>query len=165
MRFSSGGAALFLGVLVASGCGGSSPSGPTVGPRQAAITLTASPNPIVGGPCGGCGAGSADREALTGLTIRETAGVGGTVVAIAMSLRDAGTAALIASGEFDAAAVGTLAGSSRIPAGGGLVVPSVGVHYPRDQRGRSGTLTFTVRMTDDRGNEVLQELAVPVSAT
>lgn len=165
MRLSSGRAALLLGVVVASACGGGSPSGPTGGPTQAVITLTASPNPIVGAPCGGCGAGSLDREAVTGLTIRETAGVGGTVVGIAMSLRDAGTDAVIASGEFDTAAVAALAGSSRVPAGGALVVPSVGVHYPRNRGGRSGTLTFTVRMTDDRGNEVSQELAVPVSAT
>lgn len=165
MKLSSVRTTLFLGTLLAAGCGGGSPSGPTGAPAPAALTLTANPNPIAGGACRGCGPTSTDREAVTGLTIRETAGVGGTVTAIAMSLRDAGTNSVIASGEFDGAAVVALAGSSHVPAGGTLVVPSVGVHYPRDQAGRSATLTYTVRVTDDRGNTVSRDLAVPVSAT
>jgi hypothetical protein len=39
------------------------------------------------------------------------------------------------------------------------------VHYPREQGGRSATLTYTVRITDERGNQVSRDLAVPVSAT
>lgn len=165
MKLSKVRTTLLLGTLLAAGCGGGSPSGPTPAPSEAAITLAANPNPIVGGACRGCGSTGTDREAVTSLTIRETAGVGGAVSSIAMSLRDAGTNAVIAAGEFDGAAVVALAGSSRVSAAGTLVVPSVGVHYPRDQAGRSATLTYTVRVTDDRGNTVSRDLAVPVSAT
>ena len=87
------------------------------------------------------------------------------MASVAMVLRETGTNALIASGEFDTAAVVSIAGSSRVPASGSLVVTSVGVHYPREQGGRSATLTFTVRITDDRGNTVSRDLSVPVSVT
>lgn len=165
MRLSSLNTALFFGMALTFGCGGSSASGPTGGPTQASFTLTASPNPIAGTRCHACGSASTDREAVTVLTIRETAGVGGTVASIAMTLRDAGTNAVIASGEFDAAAVTAIAGSNRVPGGGSLVVPSVGVHYPREDGGRSATLTYTVRVSDERGNPASLDLAVPVSAT
>ena len=154
------------GLTVTAGCGGgSSPSGPSAGPAQSSITLSANPNPIAGIDCARCGSQSSDREAVTALTIQETAGVGATVVTIAMVLRENGTNAVIASGEFDMAAVAALAGSSRVPARGSLLVPSVGVHYPREQGGRSATLTYTVRITDERGHQVSRDLAVPVSAT
>jgi hypothetical protein len=152
-------------LIVTVGCGSGSPSGPGGGATQASITLTANPTPIAGVECRRCGAQSTDREAVTALTIQETAGVGGTVASIAMVLRETGTNALIASGEFDTAAVVSLAGSSRVPPSGSLVVMSIGVHYPRDQGGRSATLTYTVRITDDRGNPVSRDLSVPVSVT
>jgi hypothetical protein len=157
---------LAAGAVAAAGCGGgSSPSGASAGGAPASITLAANPNPIAGIECTRCGAQSTDREAVTTLTIQETAGVGGTVAAIAMVLRENGTNALIASGEFDTAAVVSLAGSSRVPAGGSLLVRTVGVHYPRDQAGRTATLTYTVRVIDDRGNTVSRDLAVAVSLT
>ncbi len=157
----------YLGMITVcamlTACGGST-AAPSTG--SAAFTLTAAPNPITGASCQGCGAQSTDREAVTNLTIQETGGVGGTVTGIDVALREAGTTTLIGtSGTFDSAAVASLAGSSRLAANGTLVVRSVGTHYARELAGKSATLTLTVHVADDRGNQVSRDLAVPVSAT
>ena len=83
----------------------------------------------------------------------------GTVTAIEMTLRDTASGTVITSGSFDAAAVTQLAGSSRVPAGGTLRV-TCGVHYPAGQAGRAATLTYVVRVTDERGNQIAQTVAV-----
>ena len=44
-----------------------------------------------------------------------------------------------------------------------LVVPGIGVHYAQSLAGRSATLTYTVRVTDDQGNQIARALAVQVS--
>jgi hypothetical protein len=127
------------------------------------IALSANPNPITGGPCGGCGQGSTDREAATDLTMQETAGVGGTVTSIALELRENGTNTLLASGSFDGDAVKFFAGTNRLQGNNSLVAHSVGVHYAQNLGGRSATLTYTVSVTDDLGNHVTQVLSVPVT--
>jgi len=38
-------------------------------------------------------------------------------------------------------------------------VRSVGVHYPREQAGKAATLTYTVRVRDDRGKDLSREIA------
>src|SRR5258706_7833952 len=48
------------------------------------IALSANPNPITGGPCGGCGQGSTDREAGTELSKPEASGGGGAGKTIAV---------------------------------------------------------------------------------
>jgi len=140
--------------LAACGSDTGNPNSPSM-----AITVSANPAQITGAACTGCGAGSTDREALTTLQIQETAGVAGTVAAIDMSLREQGTNAVIGAGSFDAAAIAQLAGSNRVPARGTLNV-RCGVHYPAGQAGKSAILTYTVRVTDDRGNQVTQTVAV-----
>src|SRR5262249_3996306 len=149
-------------VLALAACSKPSPSSPTT---SAALDVTANPNPIASRVCTGCGAGSIDREAVAQLTIRETAGVAATVTARAGALPDNAGGAIIASGEFDEAGVTALAGASRLPAQGTLVARDVGVHYAAAQAGRAATLTFTVRIRDDRGNTLSRDLAVPVPST
>lgn len=127
------------------------------------ILLSANPNPITGGPCGGCGQGSTDREATTDLTMQETAGVGGTVTSIAMELRENGTNALLASGSFDGDAVKFFAGTNRLQGNASLVAHNIGVHYAQNLGGRSAALTYTVSLIDDLGNQVTQALSVPVT--
>jgi len=146
-------------VTAAAGCGS---SGTPTGPSSASVTVTANPSQVTGAPCTGCGAASTDREVLTTLSIQETAGVGGNVTAIEMTLRETATGAVITSGSFDAGAVTQLAGSSRVPAHGTLSV-RCGVHYPAAQAGRAAALTYVIRVTDDRGNQLSQ--TVTVSAT
>ena len=151
-----------LVVIGQAGCGKSSPAGPS---PTAAIDLSANPNPIVSRVCAGCGAGSTDREAVTQLTIRETGGAAATVTAIAVSLRDNASGATIGAGEFDQGGVASLAGSAQLAPNGTLTARDVGVHYPPSQAGRAATLTYTVRIRDDRGNTTSRDLAVPVPAT
>lgn len=150
-------------VLAALGCGGTSSGGPTTPTATLAFSLSAATGSIAGAVCTGCGAGSTDRESKTTITIRETGGAAGTVTSVAMVLRD-GASAVITQGEFDGAAVTSLAGSNRVAASGSLNV-LCGVHYPAAQQGKTGTLTYTVRVTDDRGNVVSHDLVVTVSAT
>jgi hypothetical protein len=142
------------------GCGGGSPSAPTV--ASAVIAVSANPSQIAGALCTGCGAGSTDREAATTVTVTETAGLGAAVTAIEMTLRETGTNAVLASGSFDAAAVTQLAGSNRVPARGTLNV-RCGVHYANNLAGRTGVLTCVVRVTDDRGNQLSQTITVNTS--
>ena len=140
--------------LAACGSDTGTPNSPSM-----AITVSANPAQITGALCTGCGAGSTDREALTTLQIQETAGAAGTVTVIDMSLREQGTNDVIGAGSFDAAAIAQIAGSNRVPARGTLSV-RCGVHYPAGQAGKSAILTYTVRVTDDRGNQVTQTVAV-----
>jgi len=150
---------LAVAVLAAAfvACGGGSPSAPTV--ASAVLSVSANPSQIAAVPCSGCGAGSTDREAATTVTVTETAGLGAAVTAIEMTLRETGTNAVLASGAFDAAAVTQLAGSNRVPARGTLSV-RCGVHYADNLAGRTGVLTYVVRATDDRGNQLSQTIAV-----
>lgn len=149
---------LGIAVLFSAACG-SPTSSATI-----AFTLTANPNPIAGALCTGCGSGSTDRWSITVLTVTETAGVAGNVTSVAMTLRDA-SGAVVAQGEFDAAGVTQLAGgSNRLAARGTLVISNVGPHYAAAFAGRPGTLTFVVKATDEKGNQITNELAVPVAA-
>jgi hypothetical protein len=127
------------------------------------IQLSANPNPITGRICAGCGdENTTDREAVTDLSIQETNGVGGIVTLIELSLKDS-DGAVIASGQFDSSGVVFFAGSDQLPASGSLVAANIGVHYPGSQAGKSATLTYTVHVTDDLGNQITVELAVPVT--
>lgn len=148
-----------LGVAAgAAACGSGTPEGPTV--TVAVFTVSANPSQVAGIVCTRCGAGSTDRESVTTLTIQEIAGVAGVVTLIDMTLREAGTNAVIAAGSFDGAAVTQLAGTNRIAARGSLNVQQVGVHYAADQGGKSAVLTYIVRFTDDRGNQTSQTITV-----
>jgi hypothetical protein len=160
MPFGFAGRCFTLGLVVAAlGCG-RTPISPEA---TLAFSLSATPAAIAGALCTGCGAGSTDRESKTTISIRETGGAAGTVSSIAMVLRDSANA-VITQGEFDAGGVASLAGTSRVAAGGTLNV-LCGVHYPAAQQGKAATLTYTVRVTDDRGNVVTHDLVVTVSAT
>ena len=151
--------ALLLATLGAA-CGSGSPPAPSV--TAAAITVSANPSAITGVVCARCGAGSTDRESVTTLTVQETAGLAGTVTQIEMTLREAGTNAVIGAGSFEAAAVAQIAGTNRVAARGSLNIPEVGVHYPANQGGKSAVLTYIVRFTDDRGNQPTQTITVTV---
>jgi len=160
MQFERAGGLFVLGLVVAAaGCGGS-----TTSPQPSvAFSLSAQPATIAGALCTGCGAGSTDRESKTTILITETGGASGTVTSIAMVLRDSASA-VITQGEFETGGVASLAGTSRIAANGTLSVPC-GVHYPVAQQGKAATLTYTVRLTDDRGNSVSHDIVVTVTST
>ena len=151
-----------LVALLAGACGSKAPTGP--GNTPATIALSASPNPMAGALCTGCGTGSTDRESKTTVTVKESAGVAGTITSIDMVLRANAGSTIIAQGSFDSAGVTSLAGTARVAANGSLNV-LCGVHYAASAAGQAATLTYTVRFTDDHGNALTQVIAVPVSAT
>jgi hypothetical protein len=149
--------------LMAPACGGE--GGPT-GPRPTAVlTLVASPNPIVGGLCGAhCVVAPPDeREALTDLTIRETAGVGVSLTGGSQELRNNATGAVIQMSGFLPSDFVRDTGTSRIAASGQLVYHAA-LHYPAAHAGVAATFTFVIQGTDDNGHAVSVTLMVPTTA-
>ena len=153
--------AVLLVGLAFVGCGGGAGTGPSA-PAVAALTLAASPGSwaAVACPPSSCGPVTGELEAAGSVTIRETAGVGGTVDTIAMQSRDAG-GAVLGQGTFDAAGVRQLAGTDRVAASGSRAVPGVGMHFAPDRR--PATIVVTVHFTDDRGNGLDASVTVPVT--
>jgi Flp pilus assembly protein TadG len=137
-------------LLVASGCGGdkNTPTTPSA-PKQANITVTASPNPATASTCSPlCVAtnGNSYQFRVTGtLTIQETAGVGGNVDSI------------VSGGiSLTSADVTQRSGTSRVAASGSLVFPLNFVFGAADNPNASRSTVFpiTVTFTDDRGNHL-----------
>lgn len=146
-----------------AGCGGGSGSSPA-GPRPTAVlTVSASPSPIAGDLCGShCGTLPGEREALTALTIRETAGVGVNLTGGSQELRDNGTGAVIAMSTFVPSDFVRDAGTARVAASGQLVYHA-GAHYPAAHAGAAATFTFVIQGTDDNGHAVTVTLTVPTT--
>lgn len=80
--------------------------------RVVKVSLTASPNPIMGRVCA-CGPGSTDHESVTTLTIKENGFGSATVTSIAVSLKDV-SGNIVAAGQFNSDGVNALAGSNRL---------------------------------------------------
>jgi hypothetical protein len=154
------GLVIVITALSGAGCG-EPPTGPFA---TLDFTLTANPNPATGALGTSCGPLVGERESKTTITIRETGGAAGTVTSVAMVLRENGSNAVIAQGEFDGAGIAQLAGTNRVTANGTLNV-LCGVHYPPAQQGKAATLTYTVRVTDDRGSVASREIVVSITAT
>jgi hypothetical protein len=152
-------------MFAVAGCGGSAaPGGPTPAGPTAVVTMTANPNPVAGGLCGAnCGNLAGEREALTVLTFRETAGVGATVISGgSQELRNGATGAIIARTTLDPADFVRDGGTARLPASGQLVFRA-GVHYPAPHAGVAATFNFAVRMMDDNGHTLTVTLSVPTT--
>jgi hypothetical protein len=157
-----GAASLLTAALVSCGGGGAG-SGPTAPLPSAVLTLSASPNPVVGDLCGShCGSLVGEREALVELTIRETAGVGANVSGGSQELRNTATGAVVAGFTLVPSDFIRDFGTTRIPAGGQLVYRA-GVHYPAPHAGLALTFTFAIVARDDNGHDVSVTLAVPTT--
>jgi hypothetical protein len=153
---------VLLAASVAS-CGGGGASSPAAPSRSAVLTLEASPNPVVGGLCGShCGDLAGEREALTSLTIRETAGVGVNLTGGSQELKNAATSAVVAASSFAPADFVRDSGTTRIAPGGQLVFHT-GVHYPAAHAGAALSFSFTILARDDDGHDVSVTLAVPTT--
>ena len=143
-------------------CGGGG-QGPAAPQATAVLVLTASPNPVVGDLCGShCGNLVGEREALTQLTVRETAGVPANVTGGTQELRNTATREVIAMSSFTPDDFLRDSGSTRIPAGGQFVYRA-GVHYPAAHAGVSATFTFTLEVRDVNGHVQTVTLAVPTT--
>jgi hypothetical protein len=127
------------------------------------LTIAASPSPIVGDLCGShCGNLPGEREALTTLTLRETAGVGVNLTGGSQELRDTGTGTVIATSTFVPSDFVRDAGTSRVAPSGQLVYHA-GVHYPAAHAGVAAAFTFVIQGTDDNGHAVSVTLTVPTT--
>jgi hypothetical protein len=150
-------------VAMIAGCGGGGGQGPTAAQPTAVLTLAASPNPVVGDLCGShCGNLVGEREALTQLTLRETAGVAANVTGGTQELRNTATREVIAMSTYTPDDFIRDAGTTRIP-GGGQLVYHAGVHYPAAHAGVAATFTFTLEVRDVNGHVQTVTLAVPTT--
>jgi hypothetical protein len=150
-----------LAAAVLAGCGGSSPNEPVV---SGAFTVAISPNPIVAADCDPAVCGSAGVLVAVGtMTITETAGTGGFVNLIGISLRSAATNAEIGVLNFTASEIAALTGgTNRINRNGTLTIPNLGAAYRLPGGAREANMAFAAAITDDNGNSRSYLVTVPV---
>src|SRR5262249_5047164 len=114
--------AVACALTIAACGGGGGGGGPTAPPPTAALALSGTPSPAMGGPCTHCGSLGGQREVTTDVAVRESAGVGANAIEIGMILR-LSTGEVLAQGSWNTAAITQQAGSARIPPSGQLVIP------------------------------------------
>ena len=158
---------LALTCSVAIGCGDEkSPTAPSSQSATTAdITVTVSPNPVIASACTPttCLSGF-DFAALFTVQISETAGVGGNVNFVNVTLRNTTTGIEIGTVNVGADEVirRVPTATNHVNARGSLSIVNLGVTYRLTGGGRQGTLTVTVQFTDDRGNQINRLVNVPV---
>jgi hypothetical protein len=126
------------------------------GPRPTAVLeATASPSPVTPVVCpeSSCGSLANQLEVTSTVTVRETAGVAGTIETVTLLLRRSSDNATIVNA---APSVGT-----RFAASGSVSVP-VAMHWGQNQLTTSATLTVTINARDDNGHTVNTSVAIPV---
>jgi hypothetical protein len=135
-------------IAVVSPACGSTPTTPTT--ATAALALRA-PGQAIARACAPCNNG--DLEIAADLVVEETAGVGGSITAIDVLLRN-GSTVLAGPGQYSASSVSQLAGgTNRVGARGSLTVREVGVHFPASFRVQlPATYTMNVTFRDDNGH-------------
>ncbi|MFI5182932.1 MAG: hypothetical protein ACHQNV_00930 [Vicinamibacteria bacterium] len=130
-------------------------------PEEAALLLTVTPNPIpitVFAP----GHGVFIQSAAWQVTVRETAGLGGQLLAIDTTVRDSSTAGPVATVVSQGADITGETGTTRVGAHGALTVSQRwsdgGVFFPT-----CTTFLFDVHVSfiDDNGNRLEASLGVP----
>ncbi|MEQ1759499.1 MAG: hypothetical protein ABL986_14355 [Vicinamibacterales bacterium] len=155
-----------LTCLAGIGCGGNdSPTAPSAQtPTAAAITATVIPNPVIAIACTPttCAAGLEFIASLS-VQISETAGLGGNVDFVNVTMRNATTGAEIGTLNYGADELIRRASTNHVNARGSLTIPNVGIVYRLAGGGRQGTVTVAVQFTDDRGNRLNQIISVPVA--
>ena len=150
------------------GCGGDSsstttpvtqPPAPTVG----TFSATVNPNPIIAADCtpAVCGNQGFQFAAIGTVVITETTGLGGNVDFINLTLRSGATGAEIGTINLGATQIVANAGTNHINGRATLSVPNVGLIYRLAGGSRQGTMTYAIRVTDDRGT--IHNLVINVS--
>jgi hypothetical protein len=160
MRARAGTGALLAAVLAGCGGGSSSPNAPVV---SGAFTMTVAPNPIVAADCDPAVCGSAGVLLAVGnVTITESAGTGGFVNLIGISLRNAATNAEVGVLEYTASDIAAITGTNRVNRNGTLTIPNLGAAYRLPGGARAATMAFAAAITDDNGNQRSFLVTVPV---
>lgn len=146
--------ALLALAALAGGCNSQTPTAP--GPAaRAVLTLSVAPNPI---PPDVIPNGFQIRYTIT---IKETAGVGGTFEFVNSTLFDDATGTQVAVNNFDDRDLVVFVGSKRVEPNGSLDVPQQ-IAYVTPGGGRAALLTVAVRVKDDKDNTVNESLLVRV---
>ncbi|HET8644209.1 MAG TPA: hypothetical protein VFO85_01895 [Vicinamibacteria bacterium] len=98
------------------------------------------------------------------VSIKESAGVGGQIVSIAVSVRDAATGAGVVGVTLDRAWVVANAGTDRIDPNTTLAFRVVVNNYPLPYSPRPNlTLVIGARVVDDKGNELTPGFRADIS--
>jgi hypothetical protein len=160
MRAKAGFAMVVAAVLAGCGGGSSTPNGPVV---SGSFTVTVTPNPIVAADCDPAVCGSAGVLLAVGsMTITESAGTGGFVNLIGISLRNAATNAEVGVLNYSAADIAAVTGTNRVNRNGTLTIPNLGAAYRLPGGAREANMAFAVAITDDNGNQRSYLVTVPV---
>lgn len=145
-----------LATLVLTGCTSGTPE-----PAAAELAITVSPVPLI--VHWACPVHAPTDPPPTQcflsmdpvINIKESAGVGGNIVSIHVSVRDAPTATELVGVGLDRAWVVANAGTDRINANGTLSFQVVINNYPLRYSARPNlTLVVGARVVDDKGNEL-----------
>jgi hypothetical protein len=159
-------------LLTAAACGSAGvSSAPTsasapVQPAHGAVQLAVAPDPVLSAViAAAAGDLSVEHQAAWTLTITETAGIGGTLNFLNVTLRDQETGAVADPGgeaSLGAADIAALAGTARLAPHGTLTLPGQLV-YALPDGSVGGRLAMTLQITDDTGQLVTSSVSVPVS--
>ena len=145
-----------LATLALSGCSSGPPE-----PTQAELTITVSPVPMV--VRWACPQHAPTDPPPTQcflsmdpvVSIKESAGVGGRIVTIHVSVRDAPTSVELVGVTLDRDWVVTNAGTDRIDPNATLSFRTIVNNYPLPYAARPNlTLVIGARVVDDKGNEL-----------
>lgn len=109
-----------------------------VTPAQPSVTTTECPPSH-------CGTLTGQREVVTSITVRETAGVGGTIRRVTLTLSRQSDNARVAGGEE---------GQGVRFAGGGSVSVPIAIHYDQTLGERNMKIVVELQADDDNGHAV-----------
>ena len=119
--------------------------------------MTKTPNPVIAGT----GSQGFQFTVAFNLTVTESAGVGGNVNFVNVTLRNTTTGLELNTINFNATDVLNRAGTNHIAGRGTLNIP-LSVVYTLALGGRQATMTIAVQFGDDAGHLTNQTLTVPI---
>ena len=133
--------------LLLGGCNNNNTLTSTAG--SAALTLTVSPNPIIAKNT--INPGLFDYDIQWGVTITETAGIGGSLHFVSATLYDPSSGLAVGRTSLDSSDLLVLAGANQLAPKGTLTV-NQNLSYRLASRGRAALLSITVEMQDTNQN-------------
>ena len=148
--------ALLAAALFAPGCSNSTPTIPG-NISRAVITVTVTPNPIIGS----LNTATFVVTANYTLTLQETAGLGGEVQFISTAVYEPTTGAQVALSYYDSTDLVVYQGSKRIEANGTLTMQQ-SVTYTLADHTTAADLVVTMQFKDDRTNLDFASLLVKI---
>jgi hypothetical protein len=146
------GAAALVAALPA--CGGSAQNPAAPGPKQALIVFTFEPNPLLAQPS----QYSSGYDVAFNWSFRETAGVGGTLTVLQMTVLD-GNGRLLGGHQWTPGLNYPFAAFGGATVRNEPVINSIHMVVPA---GQGATFTMSYRVSDDKGNTFSSNVVVEV---